>query len=128
MNDTMERTKRCLGRVPALNPSDIADDAKLISDLGAESLDLVELVFLLEQEFAIQLGKKDVSLSAQLGLPEEETHQNEVLTPKALSMLRERYPFATDLLIDGVTRNKLASLITVREIAGAVDRKLGKDA
>jgi acyl carrier protein len=123
MNDTIERTKKCLGQVLALNPSEIKDDAKLLSDLGAESLDLVELMFLLEREFTIQLSKKDVSLSAALGLSEEETHKNEVLTLKALSLLRERYPAASELLVDGVTRGRLAALITVQDIASAVDKK-----
>jgi len=77
-----------------------------------------------EDEFAMKLDKQDLSLSAQLGLPEGEVHENEVLTAKALAMLRERYPEAQPLLKDGVTRTRLASLLTVEALAVGIAKKL----
>ncbi|MEW6363900.1 MAG: phosphopantetheine-binding protein [Acidobacteriota bacterium] len=121
---TVERVTKCLGEVLALDPKTITADARVIDDLGADSLDLVELMFLLEREFSIRLDKRDLSLSAQLGLTEQETHHEEVLTPKAMSLLRERYPLAADRLRDGMTRKDLAVLLTVGEIAWSIDRKL----
>jgi hypothetical protein len=52
-----------------------------MTDLAADPLDLVELMFLLEQEFGIRLTREDLSLSAQLSLPDEELRTGEVLTP-----------------------------------------------
>ncbi|MDD5307436.1 MAG: acyl carrier protein [Deltaproteobacteria bacterium] len=123
--DTLGRVAKCLGEVLAMEPSTIKAEHRLIDDLGAESLDLVELMFLLEQEFGITLAKKDMSLSAQLGLPEDEIHRNEVLTPRALGLLRTRFPGSRSLLVDGVTLKHLAALLTVEEVARAVERKLG---
>jgi acyl carrier protein len=123
-NDTFERVRKCLAEVLALDPDTIAPGSKLIGDLGAESLDLVELMYLLEQEFNIRLEQEDLSLSAQLGLPEEEIHQNEVLTPRALELLRARYPDAHEILKPGVTRGKLANLLTVAEVARSLEKKI----
>jgi acyl carrier protein len=99
-------------------------DSRLMMDLGADSLDLVELMFLLEEEFGIRMSREDLSLSAQLGLPEEELRQGEVLTPRALELLRQRFPAAADTLREGATRRDLAALLTVEEIARSVRARL----
>jgi acyl carrier protein len=122
---TVERVARCVTEILGLEPGAAQPGSRLMEDLGADSLDLVELMYVLEQEFGVILGKEDVSISAQLGLPEEEIHQHEVLTPAALERLRERFPWAGAMFVPGLTRKHLAALLTVEEVARAVDRKLG---
>lgn len=122
--DTVKRISRCVAQVLAKNPAEVLPQSRLLDDLGADSLDLVELMYVLEDEFAIKLDKQDLSLSAQLGLPESEVHTNDVLTPKALEILRQRYPQAEALLRDGVTRARLAPLLTVEALAIGIDNKL----
>ena len=121
---TIERIIRCVAQVLARNPGEVSPQSRLIEDLGADSLDLVELMYVLEDEFAIKLDNQDLSLSAQLGLPENEVHQNDVLTPKALTLLHERYPQAAALLHEGVTRARLAPLLTVEALAAGIGNKL----
>jgi acyl carrier protein len=122
--DILDRVRKRVAEVLAIVPDDILPDSKLVDDLGAESLDLVELMYMLEQEFDIRLSRDDLSLSAQLGIPEDEIHDNEVLTARALELLRERFPKARDLLQDGITRRHLAALLTVEEVAQAVRKRL----
>jgi len=123
-NDIVARVSARVAEVLALDAGEVKPESRLINELGAESLDLVELMYLLEQEFKIRLSKDDMSLSAQLGMPEEELHDKEVLTPKALELLRQRFPRAADDLKQGITRRHLATLLTVEEIAKSVERKL----
>jgi acyl carrier protein len=123
---TQERIIRCVAQVLAKSVSEIAPQSRLIDDLGADSLDLVELMYVLEDEFGLKLDKQDLSLSAQLGLPEEEVHERDVIKPKALALLRERYPQAHALLHEGVTRNQLAPLLTVEALAFGLESKLRK--
>lgn len=123
--DTLQRISRCVAQVLAKNPTEVTPQSRLLDDLGADSLDLVELMYVLEDEFTLKLDKQDLSLSAQLGLPESEVHKNEVLTPKALEVLRVRYPQAEALLQEGVTRARLASLLTVEALAAGIQNKLG---
>ena len=120
----VSRVGKCVAEVLALEPAAVRRTAPLMDELGADSLDLVELMYLLEQEFDITLAKKDMSLTAQLGLPEEELHQEEVLTPCALELLRERFPGAGEILREGIMRKHLAALVTVEEVARVVERKL----
>jgi len=124
ISEIVDRVSKRVAEVRALDVSEIKPESRLISELGAESLDLVELMYLLEQEFKIRLSKDDMSLSAQLGIPEEEIHDKEVLTPKALELLRQRFPKAEEDLKDGITRRHLATLLTVEEVAQSVQRKL----
>ena len=120
----LARISRCVAQVLAKSVDEVSPHSRLIDDLGADSLDLVELMYVLEDEFTLKLDKQDLSLSAQLGLPESEVHQDEVLTPKALALLRERYPQAQDLLREGVTRTRLAPLLTVEALAVGIEKKL----
>ncbi len=128
MDDVVARVSKRVAEVLALSPSQVKPESRLMTDLGADSLDLVELMFLLEQEFGIRLRREDLSLSAQLGLPEEELRTGEVLTPRALGLLRERFPAASDVLHEGATRRDLASLLTVEEIARSISARLEKGA
>jgi acyl carrier protein len=124
-----EVTARVAGRVAevlALPAAEVKPGSRLMEDLGADSLDLVELMFLLEQEFGIRMSREDLSLSAQLGLPEEELRRGEVLTPRALELLRQRFPAAGDVLREGATRRDLAALLTVEEIARSVRARLDR--
>lgn len=122
--DIVKRVGKRVAEVLAIVPEDIVPESKLVDDLGAESLDLVELMYMLEQEFDIRLSRDDLSLTAQLGISEDELHDNEVLTARALELLRKRFPKAKDTLTDGITRKHLAALLTVEEIARAVEKRI----
>jgi len=126
--NTVERVKKRIAEVLALDPANIDEQSKLIDDLGADSLDLVELMFLLEEEFQVRMNRTDMSVSGQLGLDEEQLHKEEVLTPLALELLRERFPHATDLFVEGAKRSDLAPLLTVSQVALSVEAKLAAEA
>jgi acyl carrier protein len=42
-----------------VNPTEVVLDASFIDDLGADSLDIVELVMAIEKEFAIEIPDED---------------------------------------------------------------------
>ena len=119
-----QRVAKCVAQVLALDLVDIKSESRLMEDLGAESLDLVELMYVIESEFGIRMEQKDMSLTAQLGIPENQIHEAEVLTPHALELLRERFPGKEGLLVEGTTRKQLAELLTVAQVAKSVERKL----
>lgn len=123
-DEVLEKVRNVVAELVALDPSEVHADSRLMEDLGADSLDLVEMIYLLEQELGVRLDRNDLSLSAQLGIPEDQLHHNEVLTPRALELLRERFPAAGALLQAGVVRKQLAQLLTVEEVARSVRRKL----
>jgi len=54
-NETEEDLRRILVEQLCINPDEVFDDAYITKDLGADSLDIIELTMAIEQEFDIQL-------------------------------------------------------------------------
>ena len=66
MSDTAERVKKVVAETLKIDTSMIKDESRFVEDLGAESIQSVELVAAFEEEFDIEmdeqgaLGVKDV--------------------------------------------------------------------
>ena len=50
-----------------VNPDEIREDSKFVEDLGADSLDVVELVMALEEKFDIEIPDADAEKIATVG-------------------------------------------------------------
>lgn len=59
MSDIAIKVKEAVAEQLSLNVDDIKDDASFMDDLGADSLDLVELVMAFENEFDITIPDED---------------------------------------------------------------------
>ena len=55
MNDIEQRVKKVIAEQLSLNEADIKNESAFIEDLGADSLDTVELVMALEDAFKIEI-------------------------------------------------------------------------
>ena len=55
MSDTAERVKKIVVEHLKVDPDKVTDNASFIEDLGADSLDTVELVMAFEEEFGIEI-------------------------------------------------------------------------
>jgi acyl carrier protein len=55
MSDTGERVKKIVVEHLGVEEDKVADGASFIDDLGADSLDTVELVMAFEEEFGIEI-------------------------------------------------------------------------
>lgn len=55
MSTVKERVKKIVAEQLGVEIKDIKDDASFVNDLGADSLDTVELVMALEEEFEIEI-------------------------------------------------------------------------
>ena len=59
MSKNKERITEIIIDKLAIEESKITDDAKFIDDLGADSLDTVELIMQFEEEFGIEIPDED---------------------------------------------------------------------
>jgi acyl carrier protein len=55
MSDVAERVKKIVVEHLGVEPEKVVDKASFIDDLGADSLDIVELVMAFEEEFGIEI-------------------------------------------------------------------------
>ncbi len=53
--DIYERVKKIICTQLSVEPDDVTPEASFVDDLGADSLDTVELVMALEEEFGIEI-------------------------------------------------------------------------
>src|SRR5436190_18711163 len=81
--------------VEALNvdEDEISPRATLQGDLGAESIDFLDIVFRLEREFGIKIPRGEL-FPESIFQGDPEFVQNGKVTPKGLAELRARMPFA----------------------------------
>jgi len=62
-----ERVKNIIVEQLGVEESQVTDTAKFVEDLGADSLDTVELVMALEEEFSIEIPDEDAEKIVTVG-------------------------------------------------------------
>ena len=67
---------------------EVKPDASLINDLGAESIDFLDLVFRLERAFKVKIPRGKIIEDARGDLPEAAFEQKGVVTEPGLATLR----------------------------------------
>ena len=54
-----ERVKEIVANQLGVEPNEVVPEASFVDDLGADSLDLVELIMAMEEEFGIEVPDED---------------------------------------------------------------------
>ena len=60
MASVEEKVKECIVTQLGVNDDEVTAEASFIDDLGADSLDIVELVMAFEEKFGIEIPDEDV--------------------------------------------------------------------
>lgn len=76
-DEIFEKVKKLIAERLAVNESKIVPEASFIEDLGADSLDTVELLTQLEQEFNITIPDEDAEKITTVGSVIEYIQKNE---------------------------------------------------
>ena len=107
-----------------VDDDEVTTEATLMGDLGAESIDFLDIVFRLEKSFGIKIPREELFPAESLMNNSEYVH-NGKLTEKGLAELRDKMPH-TDLtdFENDPDINKLGDLFTVNAIVNYVEGKL----
>ena len=107
-----------------LDEDEVTEDATLMGDLGAESIDFLDIVFRLEKTFNIKVPREEL-FPAESILNNSEFVSGGKLTPKGLAELKARMPH-TDLteFEKDPDVNKIADLFNVGSIVNFLETKL----
>jgi acyl carrier protein len=118
------QVKEVLVDALGVDDDEVTSNAALIGDLGAESIDFLDIVFRLEKIFGIKIPREELFPAEGL-MNDPELINNGKLTDKGLIKLREKLPFVdlTELEKDPQI-NKLSDAFTVDAIVNFVDYKL----
>lgn len=65
--DTFEKVKKIIVERLNVDEKDVTEDASFVDDLGADSLDTVELVMALEEEFGMEIPDEEAEKIVTVG-------------------------------------------------------------
>jgi len=100
----------------------------MMEDLGAESLDLLDFTFLIEEEFGVTIGAKEFERRASSDLPEGVVYEkNGLLTEAAIVELRKALPeVPPEKLQPGMPKITLPRVLTVGVFVHVIESKLAE--
>jgi acyl carrier protein len=108
-----------LGRDPV--PLDLS--ARLIDDLGAESIDYLDIVFRLERTFGVKIPRGQITVEARGDLTDGEFQQGSALTERGLERLRAFLAeVPADRIRPGLKIGEIPTLFTVETFCKLVVR------
>lgn len=123
-DEIFEEVQEVLADALGVDNDEVAQDATLMGDLGAESIDFLDIVFRLEKSFGIKVPREEL-FPAESFVNNPELVQSGKLTQEGLQELGKRMPH-TDLaeFSSNPSINRIADLFTVRSIVNYVENKL----
>jgi acyl carrier protein len=99
---------------------EVPADACLMRDLHVESIDLLDIVFSLEQEFAIEITRGALEAAARGDMSEDEFAPSGKLSPQGLARLRLLLPEVASRIDNGLRPREVMSMFTATTFARIV--------
>lgn len=124
--DILRQVQTVLVDALGVDTDEVTADATLMTDLGAESIDFLDIVFRLEKTFGIKIAREELFPVENL-ISNSELVSNGKLTAKGLAELKTRMPHTDLAAFEGNPDiNRLGDLFTVNAIVRFVENKLSK--
>lgn len=123
-DEILEKVREVLVDALGVDDDEVTTDATLMGDLGAESIDFLDIVFRLEKAFDIKIPREELFPAESL-MNNSEFVQNGKLTEKGLTELREKMPHTNlETFEKDPDINKMGDLFTVDAIINYIENKL----
>ena len=125
-DEVFEKVQESLVDALGVDDDEVVAEATLVGDLGAESIDFLDIVFRLEKSFKIDIPRSEL-------FPEDilingEYVEDGKVTQTGISELKKRLPFAdlTKFEANPVVQD-LGNLLTVSDLCRYVESKVGAE-
>jgi acyl carrier protein len=123
-DDIFSKIQEVLDDALGVDEDEVTPEASLTADLGAESIDFLDIVFRIEKTFDVKISQGE--LFPENLVDNEEWVANGKLTDAGLDMLKGRMAHVDFDTFEGSDRSisKLGDAITVKSLVNFVELKL----
>jgi acyl carrier protein len=123
-DEVFKKVQAALVDALGVDEEEVTPQATMVGDLGAESIDCLDIVFKLEKSFAIEIPRKE--LTPEDILTSAEYVQDGKVTAAGLAELKRRMPFVdfSTFEADPQIRN-FSNLLTVGALCRYIESKVG---
>jgi acyl carrier protein len=106
----------------ALDDDEATPDATIMDDLGAESIDLLDVLFRIQKATGVKIEASHLGDYIQGGIPDDEfSDENEILTAKGAEQLHRVMPQTDPDEIEGkLAAEDVMSLFTIQNLVEMV--------
>lgn len=126
-DEIFEKVKSTLVDALGLDEDEVTPTSRLKADLGAESIDFLDIVFRLERNFNIKIPRNEL-FPESLFTADSGFAENGRVTEKGLQELRTRLPHADKETIDALAKDprveNVEDLFTVNMVVNFLAAKL----
>ena len=125
-DEVFESVREALVEALALDDDEVTREATMVGDLGAESIDFLDIVFRLEKAFEIEIPQQD--LFPQDVLTDAQYVVDGRVNEEGLKVLAERMPFA-DLskFSENPNVQEFGEMLTVSDLCRYVESRVGAE-
>ena len=125
--ENFEKIRTALVDALGVDDDEVTPEATLVGDLGAESIDFLDIVFRLEKSFGIKIPRGE--LFPEDILSNAEYVSDGKLNETGMAKLRERMPFADlDKFSEDPKVQNFGNMLTVQDMCNYVESKLAAQA
>jgi acyl carrier protein len=124
-DEILEQVTEVMVDALGVDDDEVTLKATLMGDLGAESIDFLDVVFRLEKAFEIKIAREELFPADALMNDPDLVGDDQKLTDKGMALLKEKMPH-TDLtdFAQNPDINKLGDLFTVGSIVNFVESRV----
>lgn len=123
-DEIFEKVQEVLVDALGVDDDEVTHEATLIGDLGAESIDFLDIVFRLEKAFDVKIPRGEL-FPENLAAADSGFIQDGVVTEAGLAEMRARMPHAdVDSFADDPKVERITDLFTVEMICKFIDAKI----
>lgn len=121
LEEVYENVRTVIESSTGKSRDEIVLDKTLFDELGVDSIDLVDILFELEQLYDIELKISDIESKARAQLGDVPYEIDGYITKEGLAAIHEFLPeIGEDKLVEGLTVHQLIQLFTVRSLCKIV--------
>ncbi len=126
MNEEIfQKVREALQESLGIPKDQITLKARIIDDLGSDSLDLLDILFALEEKFKIKIKRGQIEAKAREGLADDEFQKDGVLSAVGAERLKQVLPEVDHSgIAPGMPLSKIPHLFTVETFCRLVESNI----